>query len=76
MPSGVMKGSFPVQTMNGGHGSSWQSAVRRDVDAAEGELSSEIVRMRTAAYNIHLSHLLLVQIQTSSSVKRHGNTQR
>lgn len=71
-----MKVSAPVEIVNGRHGYSWLCAVRRDADAAGGGLSVEIVRMRTAVYNIHLSHLLLVQIQTRISDKRFGNTQR
>ncbi len=41
-----------------------------DADAAVGGLLVEAVRMRRAVYNIHLAHLLLVQIQTRSFAKR------
>ncbi len=44
-----------------------------DADAAVGGLLVEVVRMRRAVYNIHLAHLLLVQIQTRSLAKRSGN---
>ena len=62
----MMKGSFPVQIKNGGHGSSGQSAVRRDGDAAEGELSGR--------YCAH-AHSCLQHPSVTSFVNTNSNKQ-